>query len=76
MKSWDEVQRAPSRQDCEDRPDPLTPTWTAVPGCLPHAGCNGPSHLTFFTRGLDGRRLAICASCGAVMDMEQMRPVD
>lgn len=76
MKRVEEAYLESEARDHEDGARSLQPRWAAVPGRLLHAGCNSPSHLTFFTRDADGRLFAICASCGAVMDMEKLAPVD
>lgn len=76
MKREEESQPGLKKRALGDGAHSLRPRWAAIPGHLLHDGCSGPSHLTFFTRDVDGRLFAICASCGAVMDMEKLAPVD
>ena len=76
MKRREEVHLESETRCSDDGARSLPPRWAAIPGCVLHSGCNASSHLTFFTRDADGRQFAICSSCGAVMDIEQLAPVD
>jgi hypothetical protein len=75
-KNWGDVRLDLAEKGYRDESSYLAPTWVTLPGCLVHMGCEGPSRITFFTRGHDERRFAICSSCGTVFDMDLMKPID